>query len=128
MEEKRDSSQPDSPPHAALSSYIKPQARKPHDSNVTFEEYYWYAQRTREEEKGLEAPRLQWREVLLRKKNAPDAQHGYVDIIDSEKFHSAESRLQITDEEWTDASRAFRTASWGACEHSVHCETNCIVD
>lgn len=31
-------------------AYIRPQHRKPHDSSVTFEEYYYYAELARAEE------------------------------------------------------------------------------
>ena len=59
--------------HVVQSTYIKPQARKLHDSDVTFEEYHYYALKTREEEKGLESPKMNWREIMLRKKKAHDA-------------------------------------------------------
>lgn len=97
----------------ALNGYIKPQHRKPHDTAVTFEEYHYYALRTREEERTLESPGTNWREIVLRKKTdhptSPDAP-----VIDHEADFS--HRLEITDEEWTNASRMFRTASWGACK------------
>ena len=100
----------------ALSSYVKPQHRKPHDPTVLFEEYHYYAKRTREEERNVQSPRLNWREVLLRKKNEADVEPP---TFDPDQAHLSEShRLEITDEEWTNASRAFRTASWGACKYS----------
>lgn len=97
------------------STYIKPQHRVPHDPDVTFEEYHYYAQRTRQGEKHLDAPRLNWREVLLRKKNAYHAGNEDPSEQFSEEKLAKRNRLEITDEEWTNASRAFRTASWGAC-------------
>jgi hypothetical protein len=103
---------------AVLSTYIKPQAREPHDPDITFEEYHYYALRTREEEKILEPPKLNWREVVLRKKNVNqiENQGPSVQTFTEEKFVNRTNRLEISDEEWTNASRAFRTASWGACE------------
>jgi hypothetical protein len=131
MSEKLNKSSDDSPPEyspdvntANGSIYIKPQGRKPHDPDVTFEEYYYYAQKTREEEKTIELPpSTKWREVLLRKK--AETPH---DISDGEpgahpsqhltaaNFANRENRLEISDEEWTNASRTLRTASWGACK------------
>jgi hypothetical protein len=96
-----------------LSSYIKPQHRKPHDPDVTFEEYHYYARKTREEEQTFELPNVNWREIMLRKKTKP-ASNGRSRIRIS--MRRKPTSAQITDEEWTNASRAFRTASWGACE------------
>jgi hypothetical protein len=113
------SSQEVVPSNDILSTYIKPQGRKPHDPDVTFEEYYYYAQRTREEEKTLESPVLNWREVVLRKKSGHDAgnkEPGAHTSLTEENFANSSNRLEISDEEWTNASRAYRTASWGACE------------
>lgn len=101
-------------------SYIKPQYRKPHDPDVTFEEYHFYAKRTRKEEETLESPKLNWRDIVLRKK----AGHGSGNENQHESISKAVAegnphRLEITDEEWTNASRAFRTASWGACFYLI---------
>ncbi|RWA06914.1 hypothetical protein EKO27_g8179 [Xylaria grammica] len=106
MAEKTDNELSRSPP-PGHTSYYPPRQRKVHDSRVTFEEYHYYAQRTREEQLLLEAPQWQWRAVFSRKKPADAAQGG--------NSHAGASDGQIvTDEEWVDASRAFRTASWGA--------------
>ncbi|KAI0857234.1 transmembrane amino acid transporter protein-domain-containing protein [Xylaria cubensis] len=95
-----------SPP--SYSSYYPPRQRKVHDSAVTFEEYYYYAQRTREEQLLLEAPQLQWRSVFSSKKKTAEAGQGQASHAE------ASSGQLVTDEEWANASRAFRTASWGA--------------
>ncbi|KAI0552034.1 transmembrane amino acid transporter protein-domain-containing protein [Xylaria curta] len=84
-------------------SYYPPRQRKVHDSAVTFEEYYYYAQRTREEQLLLEAPQWQWRSVFSSNKKAEQVSHA-----------EASNGQLVTDEEWVNASRAFRTASWGA--------------
>ncbi len=98
-------------------TYIKPQARRLHDTAVQFEEYHYYAQRTREEQKTLENPGTNWRHVFLgKKKQHAENQEPVPENIDSDKFATASNRIEISDEEWTNASRAFRTASWGACE------------
>ena len=111
------------------SSYIRPQARKLHDPDVKFEEYYYYALKTREDESNVPAPKTNWREVLLRKKPAVDAGgdsngNGYSEKHDpghvpEVNTSNRENRLEITDQEWIDASRAFRTASWGACFYLI---------
>lgn len=94
------------------SSYIKPQARKPYDPDVTFEEYHYYANKTREEESTYEPPKLSLRD--LGGKKPPDS--GEKPHL-SETDFADENRLHISDEEWTNASRAFRSASWGACKY-----------
>src|SRR3981189_1897004 len=93
-----------SPPTAR--SYFPPSKRKVHDSNVTFEEYHYYAQRTREEQRQLKSPLWQWRTVFSRKKTA--------DSVEEEHQSEPNADGVITEEEWSNASRAFRTASWGA--------------
>jgi hypothetical protein len=104
-----------------LPVFIKPQERKTHDPDVLFEEYHYYALKTREEEDTLVAPSSTWREVVLRKKNpaGPGNDQGALEPsgqLTEANFANVSNRLDITDEEWTNASRAFRTASWGACE------------
>lgn len=104
-------------------SYIKPQARKLHDPDVTFEEYHYYALRAREEEAHVPKPKTQWREIVLRKKPEMDEDNGDREvggIVQSDlNFASRANRLDITDEEWTNASRAFRTASAGAAFYLI---------
>lgn len=100
---------------------IKPQAREPHDSSVTFEEYHYYAKRTREEQKTFQAPPTDWRHVVLRKKRVavPGAGgEGPGTELAEKSFAHRADRMDISDEEWTNASRMFRTASWGACKLS----------
>lgn len=114
----------------ANSTAIKPQARKLHDSSVTFEEYHYYALKTRAEEASLEKIHTNWKEIILRKKPAHDA----LATDDSHRSSDAEkqiattgnanlsnrsNRIEISDEEWLNASRAFRTATWGACFYLI---------
>ena len=105
----------------AQSSYIKPQARLLHDPSVTFEEYRYYARRTREEEKHLESPKLRWREIINRStnKDAHQIDAGADGKAPEANFADERTRLQITDEEWTNASRAMRTASSGAAFYLI---------
>ena len=101
-------------------TYIKPQMRKTHDPAVLFEEYNYYAHKAREEERTVEAPMTNWRALLSRKKqtsnNSDDAA---AHMPSEEELGSRANRLEITDEEWTNASRAFRTASGGACTYNI---------
>lgn len=92
--------------------YYAPSQRKIHDSDVTFEEYHFYAQRTREEQRLEEAPQWQWRSVFSSKKK--DAQP-----VNEKHITQPNAGSVITEEEWTNASRSFRTASWGAVFYLV---------
>jgi len=122
MEEKKaassSESQDVSEPHDVVvsSSYIKPQGRKPHDPDVKFEEYYYYAQKTREEQRTFRSPGFKFREILNRTKveSDPATEYPATHALTGKDFANREHRLEISDEEWTNASRAFRTASWGA--------------
>lgn len=106
----------DSPDHHVVAyDYIKPQHRKLHDPDVTFEEYYHYAQKTREEEKDLEPPGLQFMALLRGKKETRVDSTTQINA----NLSKEENRMQITDQEWIDASRAFRNASWGAAFYLV---------
>lgn len=109
------SSSPDGQP--IQSAYIRPSARKPYDASITLEEYNFYARKTREEEKSFKAPKTQWSKFFSRKSS------GEEDLgreNDSSKITmDVDNRFQISDEEWTNASRAFRTASMGAAFYLV---------
>ena len=103
------------------STYIRPQARRLHDPDVSFEEYQYYARHTRDQEKHLPTPKLRWREILSRKsepEQEQDAAHFDANLtagdVPQVNLANKETRLQITDEEWVYANRAFRTASTGA--------------
>ena len=112
---------PQSEQQVPQSTCIKPQTRLLHDPAVTFEEYQYYARRTREEEKHHEAPKLRWREIINRStpKDAHETDAGAEGKIPQINFANEENRLQITDEEWSNASRALRTASSGACFYLI---------
>lgn len=100
--------------------HIKPQHRNLYDRSITLEEYHYYAQKTRAEQDALEKPKTPWSSILKGKKHTsedvapPDAMTG--------NLSKKSNRLEITDEEWTNASRAFRTASAGACFYLVSLE------
>lgn len=97
---------------------IPPQRRKLHDSSVTFEEYFYYAQRTRAEEDAQPKPKSErsWTSILF-----PSKSDGGVRQVESHgEGHKGKNladprvRATVSDEEWTNASRALRTATRGA--------------
>lgn len=116
MDEKPDGIPTHSVHEAISSSLIKPQARKPYDPAVTFEEYHYYAQKTREDELTLESPVMNVRQFFARKSYPDNRNNVHTANLTRDDFRSRENRLQITDEEWANASRSFRSASWGACK------------
>jgi hypothetical protein len=104
----------ESPRELTTSTLIKPQAREAYDVDVTFEEYLYYSKKTREEEEFLEPPVLNVREFFKGKK----AEEPLTTLTEKD-FSTRERRLAITDEEWANASRSLRSASWGACESAL---------
>ena len=104
-----------SPGELTSTTLIKPQARDAYDPNITFEEYHYYSKKTREEEDLLEPPVLNIRQLLSGKKT----EEGPVSTLTEKDFSTRERRLAITDEEWINASRSLRSASWGACESAI---------
>lgn len=108
-------------PESVTTALIKPQARKPYDPDVTFEEYHYYAQKTRAEELTYESPVMDVRRLLHRGKGAKEDPHAIAcrTNLTAEDFTSHEKRIKISDEEWTNASRSLRTASWGACKYPI---------
>jgi hypothetical protein len=108
-------------------SYLRPQNRKPHDPSVTFEEYHHYALIARAEEDALSKTDIGdttfLRLILPSKSTKGDVVH--TNPTNGEKVlqekpvkngHNLEvgNRHEVTDEEWQNASRALRTASWAA--------------
>lgn len=104
-------------------TFIAPSDRPAYDTRVTLEEYMFYAKQTREEEK-RELPN-------------PEKSQGFLDQVFRRKSvdagtvlsgtdsppvngksgsitSSPEGRAQISADEWRNASRLMRTASWGA--------------
>lgn len=94
---------------------IRPQHRKLHDPSVTFEEYYYYAQLTRAEEE--QQPNTDkgrgWLSIIFPSKSDGGIKPVAVNVTEDAKT-DAQARLGISDEEWTNASRALRTATRGA--------------
>ncbi|GAM86915.1 hypothetical protein ANO11243_049360 [Dothideomycetidae sp. 11243] len=114
VDTKADRSPPGYDNAVASGSYIRPQARKIYDPSVTIEEYIYYARKTRAEQDGLEKPKTQWA-AFFSKKEA----HHEVDEKSGANVATHDQRMHISDEEWTNASRAFRTASMGAAFYLI---------
>lgn len=101
-------------------AYTRPQMRRLHDPTVSFEEYYFYAQQTREEEEN-DALEDTTKTTLLGTifpsksgKGAGGADARRKSLIPNVNISDQEKRATVTDDEWTNASRAVRTATKGA--------------
>ncbi len=100
-------------------AYTRPEMRKLHDSSITFEEYHYYAEKTRaEEDAAATGPTQGMLSMILPSKtdkgvNRVGEKRASV-IAEKSNPSSPDNRAEISDEEWTNANRALRTASWGA--------------
>jgi hypothetical protein len=124
-------------------SYVRPQHRKPHDPTITFEEYHHYANLARAEEDSLSKKDLgdtTFLSLILPSKNLKgDVVHSTPPEGKGEKSENGEEkipanhdnnahnldaseRLHVTDDEWTNASRALRTATWAAIFYLITTE------
>lgn len=96
---------------------LRPQHRKLHDPTVTFEEYHHYAQLTRAEEDSLGGQETGVLSMLFPSKSDGGVQQTTTNVTkdaSTMNYSDQANRLTITDEEWTNASRALRTATRGA--------------
>lgn len=105
---------------------IRPQERKLHDPDVTLEEYMYYAKMTRQEEDtyAAAAPKITFKDVLFPSRGEANLLHDpdsdQVGTIDTEiNLNRAENRVGISDTEWTNASRALRSATAAAAFYLI---------
>lgn len=105
---------------------FRPQERLLHDPNVTFEEYMYYAalSRAEEDESAASRPKLGLVDVLLPSKNGGIRELKGSATSSSEAIHELnlsdpKIRATISEEEWTNASRALRTATAAACFYLI---------
>ena len=103
-------------------AYTRPQMRPLHDKSITFEEYHYYALQSRAEEdldhrtgknanetRGFlstltgKGPSSEASDEKRRRSTVPDI-----------NLSTPDNRAIITEEEWTNASRAIRTATAGS--------------
>lgn len=121
--------------------YVRPQHRLLHDPNVTFEEYHHYALKTRADEDLLRKkesdmlPKTRLIDLIIPPKSGPGAVHpdGTVQVSDphnkkngdernlsvSGNYAHRNVRMEISDEEWKNASRMLRTATTAACFYLI---------
>lgn len=106
----------------------KPQLRLLHDPDVPFEEYIFYAERSRAEEDQLAKNDDGRVKVALKDIFIPSASSQVRTGAGADGAWSAATELNlsdpavratISDEEWTNASRALRTASAAACFYLI---------
>ncbi|TVY75724.1 N amino acid transport system protein [Lachnellula suecica] len=103
--------------------FRRPASRPHNDSSITFEEYNYYAEKTRAEEEahvGEIAGTQGWLEMIVPSKsgmgagNLSSAEKQGADTNAHVNLANPEARNTISDEEWTNASRALRTATKSA--------------
>lgn len=109
-------------------TFIHPSQRKTYDPDVKLEEYMHYAKLTRaQEEADHKSPEIKkiglLQSFLGKRPSIPSTENSAAVQHANEKEHrDSKTRRRssllggtaVTNEEWTDASRALRTASWGA--------------
>ncbi|KAJ4856903.1 transmembrane amino acid transporter protein domain-containing protein [Trichoderma breve] len=116
-------------PNIFLPSAIRPQHRPLHDSSVTLEEYMYYAEKTRAEEDAVAAtkPPTTFMELIFPSKGTARRIEGFKpnekEAKENPPAHTdaaaSGNKLLITDLEWTNASRALRSASAAACFYLI---------
>lgn len=104
-------------------SYTRPQMRALHDKSITFEEYHYYALQARAEEdsnhrmvKNGNGTRGFLSTIIPGKGPSSEAsdEKRHDSMIPTENLSVPDRRASVTDEEWTNASRAVRTATASA--------------
>ncbi|KUI54668.1 N amino acid transport system protein [Cytospora mali] len=113
---------------------VRPQERLLHDPNVTFEEYMFYAAQARAEEdasissasQASEKAKTTFMDVFVpsagggvRELKGAAATDGSGGVLRELNLSDPQVRATITDEEWTNASRALRTATAAACFYLI---------
>lgn len=104
-------------------AYTRPQMRALHDKSITFEEYHYFALQSRAEEDSNHRMVKNGRETrgflstIIPGKGpssvgSDEMRHG--SMIPTVNLSVPDRRASVTDEEWTNASRAIRTATAGA--------------
>ena len=103
----------DSPPIYERSAAIPPRTRRLHDPDVTFHEYQHYAKLTRQDQDNAPAPKAGKNLLAYLIPNLQKAEKEVYQLSDA-NISDRQQRMNITDEEWANASRALRLASAGA--------------
>ena len=103
-------------------AYTRPQMRALHDPSIQFEEYWYYSRQTRAEEdayrnQSATAPTGILSTIFPGKSgtgNVAVTGEKSKDLVPQTNVSDPTRRASVTDEEWTNASRAVRTATAGA--------------
>ena len=101
-------------------AYTRPQMRPLHDKSITFEEYHYYALQARAEEDlehrtGQNANGTRgFLSTLMAKDPSSEDEKRRTSTVPDINLSAPDNRAIITEEEWTNASRAIRTATAGA--------------
>lgn len=104
---------------------IKPQSRLLHDPDVSFEEYLYYAERSRAEEAHLATKdegrvKNAFKDIFMPSASSQVRTHDNPGGAATElNWSDPAVRATISDEEWANASRALRTASAAACFYLI---------
>jgi hypothetical protein len=128
-------------PMTRMDSLIIPRSRLLHDKAVTFEEYYYYAQLTRSEERETAKTETAtvgiWQVIFPTKSGSGVKPISEKSTARLQNLHNGDSseekpetappeappldseRSSISEAEWTNASRAMRTASGAACFYLI---------
>lgn len=114
-------------------AYTRPQMRALHDPSIKFEEYHYYAKMTREQEETSYVEPAATRGIvstlfpsksskgvgIVDQQNIDGANVPEKSIAETSNINRIDRRASVTDEEWTNASRAVRTATWSACFYLI---------
>ena len=92
---------------------VPPQMRLLHDPNVSFQEYQYYARLTRDEQESLPPSRAGKNLLAYLIPNLQITDRREVEVV-KVNTSDREKRMEISEQEWTNASRALRTATAGA--------------
>ncbi|KAJ9134070.1 N amino acid transport system protein [Coniochaeta hoffmannii] len=104
---------------------FRPQDRALYDSKVTLEEYMYYASKTRAEEdaNAAQEPKTTLRDILFpsggKAHLASTESTGALDQLKDVNLNKAENRTAVSALEWTNASRALRSASAAAAFYLI---------
>lgn len=90
-----------------------------HDSNVTFEEYYYYAQLSRKHpSEASDAPLTAASSGISKyipfRKGTVAVENNVITEKDADGSLPAQAWHNVSEEDYVQASRALRTATWGA--------------
>lgn len=97
---------------AYFDDHIRPQHRKLYDHSVTFEEYLYYAKKTRLDQDSLERSDAGRKVSLLKVMFPPKSSRAQLDEKMGHLNTSVPSqRAIVTDDEWMNASKALRNAT-----------------